>query len=375
MKDRIPTPGQEGRVQIEYEDGTKVIAKISMADNPTEQGTPFATATMLTDETAVLFGLNGDAVPNAVLAFLGKYNQHWWRVTHGIAGYVYHAEKADLTSNTTFIAYNSGTTSASVTMYYSDSIEIDQATGEVSLVDPQELSVNRNGSSNALSACKSIAALAPTYIRYSGKIYYLPEGATAGDGTGYSVYYDSVSGYSNRNIILSYRSSVSAKAINVVSEWKDAGEVTYERSLTRDAFEEGEHANGDYYDYLGVPFDNAVTVPKIITGSYAGTGTYGANNPNQLSFDFAPKLLWVVAKWDGLSYTSISHFADGESITLGEFLTTEYKSGAGIKSDTSTTPSYGKKSEDGKTIHWYNTNSADSQLNSASYNYYWIALG
>lgn len=70
MKDRIPTPGQEGRVQIEYEDGTKVFAKISMADNPTEQGTPFATATMLTDETAALFGMDGSAVPNDIFSIL-----------------------------------------------------------------------------------------------------------------------------------------------------------------------------------------------------------------------------------------------------------------------------------------------------------------
>lgn len=72
MKDRIPTPGQEGRVQIEYEDGTKLIVKISMADNPTEQGTPFATATMLTDETAALFGLDGSAVPNDAFRALDK---------------------------------------------------------------------------------------------------------------------------------------------------------------------------------------------------------------------------------------------------------------------------------------------------------------
>lgn len=204
MKDRIPTPGQEGRVQIEYEDGTKVIVKISMADNPTEQGTPFATATMLTDETAALYGKDGNAVPNEILNILSKA------------------------------------------------------------------------------------------VLFKG---------------GFSV------------------------------------------------------------DALG-----NLAGAQILTGSYVGTGTYGANNPNQLRFDFAPKLLWVVAKWDGLSYTSILHFADGESITLGEFLTTEYKSGAGLKSDVSTTSSYGKKSEDGKTIYWYNTNSADSQLNSASYNYYWVAL-
>lgn len=32
---------------------------------------------------------------------------------------------------------------------------------------------------------------------------------------------------------------------------------------------------------------------KIATGSYVGTGTYGASNPCSLTFDFVPKLLIV----------------------------------------------------------------------------------
>lgn len=32
---------------------------------------------------------------------------------------------------------------------------------------------------------------------------------------------------------------------------------------------------------------------QIATGSYAGTGTYGASNPNSLTFDFTPKLVYI----------------------------------------------------------------------------------
>ena len=71
MKDRIPTPGQEGRVRIVPEDGSAPFyAKMEMADNPAEQGTPFATATMLTDETAALYGKDGNAVPNDIFSIL-----------------------------------------------------------------------------------------------------------------------------------------------------------------------------------------------------------------------------------------------------------------------------------------------------------------
>lgn len=71
MKDRIPTPGLEGRLLITPEDGSPAFyAKAAMADNPTEQGTPFATATMLTDEVAAMFGMGGEAVPNDIFSIL-----------------------------------------------------------------------------------------------------------------------------------------------------------------------------------------------------------------------------------------------------------------------------------------------------------------
>lgn len=84
MKDRIPTPGLEGRLLITPENGSPAFyARAAMADNPTEQGTPFATATMLTDEVAALFGMDGSAVPNDVLRILsGALVETDGRVTH-----------------------------------------------------------------------------------------------------------------------------------------------------------------------------------------------------------------------------------------------------------------------------------------------------
>ena len=38
---------------------------------------------------------------------------------------------------------------------------------------------------------------------------------------------------------------------------------------------------------------------RIATGSYVGTGTYGASNPCSLTFDFAPKLLIVAIEDQG----------------------------------------------------------------------------
>ena len=39
---------------------------------------------------------------------------------------------------------------------------------------------------------------------------------------------------------------------------------------------------------------SALGFPKIQIGSYVGTGTYGVNNPNSLTFDFVPKFVIVV---------------------------------------------------------------------------------
>lgn len=53
MEDRIPTPGQEGRVLITPENGDpSFYAKVEMADNPTNPGTPLNKENLLQDSTA-----------------------------------------------------------------------------------------------------------------------------------------------------------------------------------------------------------------------------------------------------------------------------------------------------------------------------------
>lgn len=66
MQDRIPTPGQEGRVLITPENGgAPYYATIEMADNPTQPGTPWSMETVLQQATATALGLTqSDPVPN-----------------------------------------------------------------------------------------------------------------------------------------------------------------------------------------------------------------------------------------------------------------------------------------------------------------------
>lgn len=80
MKDRTPT--RPGRVLLTPEDGSApFFATITRADEPTQNGDPLNKNTFLKDETADLFGMGRDAVPNGVFSFLGQYNLHWWKAT------------------------------------------------------------------------------------------------------------------------------------------------------------------------------------------------------------------------------------------------------------------------------------------------------
>lgn len=87
---------------------------------------------------------------------------------------------------------------------------------------------------------------------------------------------------------------------------------------------------------------------KIATWSYTGTGTSGVDNPNSLTFDFAPKVLMMLDISNGIVIPG-----DGRIYTeFAETLTTTYQSSRGFCSGSSGT-NYAKKSSDGKTIYWY----------------------
>ena len=75
MEDRIPTPGQEGRVLITPEDGSApYYATVEMADNPTNPGTPLNKENLLQDSTEVeIFGNAGNrTVDEALSGLMGK---------------------------------------------------------------------------------------------------------------------------------------------------------------------------------------------------------------------------------------------------------------------------------------------------------------
>ncbi len=80
MKNRLPT--RPGRALVTPEDGSPPFyATITRADEPTEEGTPLNKATLLTDETAALYGLGEDATVNdALMAAHARIALSEWRI-------------------------------------------------------------------------------------------------------------------------------------------------------------------------------------------------------------------------------------------------------------------------------------------------------
>ena len=132
---------------------------------------------------------------------------------------------------------------------------------------------------------------------------------------------------------------------------------------------------------------------KIQTGSYVGTGTYGANNPCSLTFDFEPTIVMILsasANNSTSSYVSIpSDTIPGERFSGKNYWIVDFKkmptdysnyAGFGGNRDKFSEP-YGKRN--GNTLYWYASilsgwqgNSQSSwQFNNSAWRYNYIAIG
>ncbi|WP_289025995.1 hypothetical protein [uncultured Flavonifractor sp.] len=135
---------------------------------------------------------------------------------------------------------------------------------------------------------------------------------------------------------------------------------------------EGNHAaNKQYVDeHAGA---------RVILGSYVGTGTHGASNPNHITLAEPFKLLCIYGIQHTDSYTSISD-SDICNIIPSSIIPTEYTSGFGFGMGYNYNPrdTYGKKSTDGKTFSWYYylspSGAANVQFNTSGVVYHYYAI-
>ena len=93
---------------------------------------------------------------------------------------------------------------------------------------------------------------------------------------------------------------------------------------------------------------------RIIYGSYVGTGTYGAGNPNTLTFDFRPLLLiWGDPVYDQYTTVVCMRGRDNQPGPNGRIATI-----------------WGNNS-----VSWYHNSSAQEQANSSGVSYPYVAIG
>ncbi len=104
---------------------------------------------------------------------------------------------------------------------------------------------------------------------------------------------------------------------------------------------------------LNLGLNNQYT--QVVTGTYVGTGTYGINNKNSLTFDFYP--VFVVIK----PYSATNVWDSNIIIWAGEnsYSTSTYQ---GIYSES-------------KTLYWWYNGNAAAQLNTSNTKYTYVALG
>lgn len=319
---------------------------------------------ILEDTTKSMFGYGSSAIPDTIFQWLGKYNLHWWRRRTATPVYRYDkvvtpqiqttvSELASSVPSATLVVNrdaNTGSSAVSRNFSYAYSIEIDQSTGEVKLVNPESASF-RVGYSNGFSSTEG---------NYFTNVYENPtavyKGAsTASNGT------QKVGGFYYQYLKSGVEVITSKK---VVDHYTDLGDWEYVTSISKETYPENGYLNGYIYEYLGIPFDNAVNGAKIDTGSYVGTGTYGVSNPCSLTFGFSPSILIIT----GFMKNGGTSIGGNGSVVMN----TSYGSYGESYSQYSIS---GTVVANGNQVQWYSENSASEQMNTDGSTYYYVAIG
>lgn len=321
----------------------------------------FTAEQTLINNTKTLYGLGTDAVPDDVFAWLGKYNQYWWKKRSYVEVSGYEEKQTAATTTVDLLYANDNTTTNTIS--YSDSISIGQGTGTVYLKNPSTVTL----SYNKYRESELINLFAGKYIKgvegSSTTIYLV--GAKIGQkplGTNGNLLQNSDSdSETGRYICITY------PALKVITSQQvttpTIGDWSYLQSSNRNAYPDSEIVDGYEYVYLGKPYENFLGVPVEIEAlSYTGTGTYNNLNKNTLTFSKTPKIVFI---HDGT--TSLGIFING----LTRALTT-----TGISTSSSdTTFNYGQSvAWVENSLIWYNNQSDSSQLNKSGTTYLVIAI-
>lgn len=322
----------------------------------------------ITNNTKSLFGLSNTALPDDAFAFLGQYNQHWWRRLPYTASRAAESAFANLYFPVTSSKDNYET------FYYSDKYIVDKY-GKISL---DMTSANAGQERVLVTAVTTVQSnIAGKYFTVRAEIGYRNLDQIFYCGTSATVTYTT-----NSSATLHYGWTISSgKTLTGVGE-SFGTNYEYLHSTNRNAYPDYGVAGGYEYEYIGIPFDNTTMPTKIVNGYYYGTGTYGIDNPCSLTFDFAPKAVFILGDYDWDNQYLYTYADRYIWAMLSTMLSTEYIGGLGFGYDYRSGSAYatlGKKSVDGKTFYWYTYDSSSSaplyQFNGSGHVYHYIAIG
>lgn len=333
MQDRVPL--YPGRVKLVPVAGQENTYDMTRADQPTQVGDPLNKATLWSDATAALFGLGVGSVPDDGFAWLGKYNQNWWRRREYKPTEILFGEAEDIK-----VGWSSSPHS-SWPVLYSEDITISGSS--VSLKDPKTLYVSY------LEYTEANKLKGKYFLEYDSTTvcYVEPTASDATRSGGYYVY-------------------INGKKIQSVSQGHPTGEWEYVQSSSRSAYPDSGEQDGYEYEYLGIPFDNAVGALKIETGSYIGTGTFGKDGPNSITLGFSPSIVLLSRLEAGDDMIGVLFF-DKRFITFGGF------SFVPVAGNLTTVGLVGKILPDKNSISWY-SNSPSNQFNVSGITYMYRAI-
>lgn len=416
MQDRVPTPGQEGRVLITPENGgTPFYATVTMADNPSVVGTPLNKATFLKDSTATAFGLSTDAVPDEVFQILAQAALYKIVGPTAQIGTLPVGTTVDLNENgvpVPYIIVNQGIPQ--------NSILYDSSCNGTWVLrrDIYENAVWDAGNSNLLPGADIFTTMAGMMSLYDAnvqsaiktvKIPYCVGGGSSSVQSGanglecqifllggYEI------GWTNSTdpyipvdgAVLTYFQGTSAtdsKRIayfngNASTWWLRSAytnSANYSWTVGTNGYCLGDDASdsfgvrpafilpSDFTVYTSEPTTGLYDVSdnlllklpgaQIETGSYVGTGTYGEDNPSSLTFGFEPKFVVVVET--------------GVQTIYGKNGFIWLYNSSGAFSFTTSNSSYGcTTSLSSNIFYWYGSN-ANNQLNVSDTTYNYVALG
>ena len=116
--------------------------------------------------------------------------------------------------------------------------------------------------------------------------------------------------------------------------------------------------------------DIGISRAQIVTGSYTGTGTHGASNPNVLNLNGAPQIVLIYAPNAG-SHGKFGFFLVNSSTYIGF---AEKSSYCQFNTTYAAFAWHSPCSVSGNTLSWYNARDAVSQFNENGSLYFYAAV-